>query len=99
MAGSLKEIQLHRASVFNKIHEIVFHGKGYDYITTYNMPIWLRNFTFNKIKSWYDDESEANSKSKEKTSNNIDFANPDKNKLPSRPFTPPSYGTKVSKKY
>lgn len=26
------------------------------------MPIWLRNFTFNKIKEWYDAEAKANSK-------------------------------------
>ena len=31
---------------------MVFHGQGgYDYNTIYNMPIWLRNFTFNKIKA------------------------------------------------
>ena len=37
--------------VFNQIDEIVFHGGGgYDWHTIYNMPIWLRNFTFNKLK-------------------------------------------------
>lgn len=46
--------------MFSQIHEIVFHGKGgYDYHTIYNMPIWLRNFTFQKIKEHYDKESEA----------------------------------------
>ena len=94
MAGSIKQIQLHRASIFNKIHEIIFHGKGYDYTTVYNMPIWLRNFTFNKIKSWYDAESEA----KKKSSNDIDLANPDKSKIPQRQISPPIYVTRASKK-
>jgi len=38
----------------------VFHGKGgYDYNTIYNMPIWLRNFTFSRIKTFYEDEKKA----------------------------------------
>jgi len=32
----------------------VFHGNGgYDWHTIYNMPIWLRKFTFNKLKDHY----------------------------------------------
>jgi hypothetical protein len=55
---TFKNVVEFRLSVFNQIHEIVFHGKGgYDYDTIYNMPIWLRNYTFNKIKDWY---SESN---------------------------------------
>ncbi len=43
-----------RISLFNQIHEIVFHGQGgYDWETVYNMPIWLRKFTFNKIQEYY----------------------------------------------
>ena len=43
-----------RLSIFNQIHEIVFHGKGgYDYNTIYNMPIWLREYTFHKLKDFY----------------------------------------------
>jgi hypothetical protein len=38
-----------------------FHGKGgYDWNTIYNMPRWLRLFTYNKIKEFYDKENEAN---------------------------------------
>jgi hypothetical protein len=37
----------------------VFHGKGgYDWETVYNMPIWLRRYTFNEIKTFYDKERE-----------------------------------------
>jgi hypothetical protein len=40
---------------------MVFHGKGgYDWETVYNMPIWLRKFTFNKIKEFYEPKEEEN---------------------------------------
>jgi hypothetical protein len=46
-----------RAAIFTQIHEICFHGKGgYDWNTIYNMPIWLRKFTFNKINEFYSNE-------------------------------------------
>ncbi len=49
-----------RAAVFTQIHEIVFHGKGgYDWDTIYNMPIWLRRFTFSKIQDFYTEEKNA----------------------------------------
>lgn len=49
-----------RAAVFKQIHEICFHGKGgYDWNTIYNMPIWLRKFTFNEIKTFYKDEKDS----------------------------------------
>jgi hypothetical protein len=48
-----------RANLFTQIHEIVFHGQGgYDWGTVYNMPIWLRNFTFNKMKEYYEKQNE-----------------------------------------
>ena len=47
------------------IHEIVFHGKGgYDWDTVYSMPIWLRKFTFEKIKEFYEKEREEVDKQK-----------------------------------
>jgi hypothetical protein len=49
-----------RVNVFKQIHEILFHGKGgYDYNTIYNMPLWLRKFTFNEIKMFYEKEESA----------------------------------------
>ena len=54
---NVAEFRLH---LFNQIHQIVFHGKGgYDWNTIYNMPIWLRKYTFNEIKKYYDEEKEA----------------------------------------
>jgi hypothetical protein len=47
-------------NLFSQIHQILFHGKGgYDYDTIYNMPIWLRKFTFNEIKKFYEEEKKA----------------------------------------
>jgi hypothetical protein len=49
-----------RAALFKQIHEMVFHGKGgYDWNTIYNMPIWLRKFTFIQIQNFYKEEEEA----------------------------------------
>ena len=83
----------HRMNVFTQIHEIIFHGNGgYDHDTIYNMPIWLRNFTFNKIKEWYEkskpkdvDDSWTNSEAKAEASKN-------------KKIKPPGYVTKASRK-
>ena len=49
-----------RSSLFTQIHEIVFHGQGgYDWKTVYNMPIWLRKFTFHKIKEFYEEKNKS----------------------------------------
>mgnify|MGYP001173592278 CR=1 FL=1 len=52
-----------RIALFKQIHQIVFHGNGgYDYDTVYNMPNWLRNFTFDEIKKYYDNVNKQNKK-------------------------------------
>jgi hypothetical protein len=64
-----------RAVLFTQIHEICFHGNGgYDWNTVYNMPIWLRRFTFNQIKDYNSRESEKleNSKKGNTTKSLID---------------------------
>ena len=78
-----------RENLFRQIHEIVFHGKGgYSWEEVYSMPIWLRKFTFARIREWYDKEKEANEKASKKikaTSN--------------KPFKiTPNYSTKASNK-
>ena len=59
--GLTSEVIPHlRASLFHQIHEIVFHGQGgYDWDTVYNMPVWLRKYTFNKMKEYYDKHLEG----------------------------------------
>jgi hypothetical protein len=48
----------YRKNLFSQIHEIVFNGKGgYSWTEVYNMPIWLRRFTFEKMKEYYENES------------------------------------------
>ena len=60
-----------RANLFTQIHEIVFHGKGgYDWNTIYDMPRWLRQFTFNKINEFYQKEAEAHEKASAKGNSN-----------------------------
>ena len=62
--------QPYRLSVFSQIHEIVFHGKGgYTWNDVYNMPLWLRKFTFEKIKEFYEKEKEEMEKRTKQTSN------------------------------
>lgn len=49
-----------RVGLFTQIHSILFHGKGgYDYHTVYNMPVWLRKFTFKQISDFYDERNKA----------------------------------------
>jgi hypothetical protein len=46
-----------KIAIYRQIHQICFHGKGgYDWHTVYNMPIWLRRFTFSEIKNYYAEE-------------------------------------------
>jgi hypothetical protein len=57
---SPEEAALSRLNLFSQIHDIIFHGKGgFDWETVYNMPIWLRNFTYKRIEDYYVRESEA----------------------------------------
>ena len=60
------------------------------------MPIWLRNFTYKKLNEFYDEQNKLNNP---KSNNDIDLANPNKSKIPSkRTVSPPSYVAKASKK-
>ena len=49
-----------RSNLFTQIHEIVFNGQGgYDWETVYNMPIWLRRFTFKKLQEYYEKQTQS----------------------------------------
>jgi hypothetical protein len=102
----------HRVNLFKQIHEIVFHGNGgYDWFTIYEMPIWLRNFTFNQIQNYF---KEQNSKNKGTSTDDInkykDILQKAKDNTSSKPiikstkptestkFTVPNFVKKVSKK-
>lgn len=81
--------------MFRQIHEIVFNGQGgYDWNTIYNMPLWLRRFTFETLKEHYEKVREAESKQ----SNMLQNKN---NKEVSRPniaSKQPTYTAKAPKK-
>ena len=58
----------YRKNIFQQIHEIVFHGKGgYDWGTVYNMPIWLRRYTFKTIEEFYEKEEAAHKEAMDKS--------------------------------
>ena len=91
-----------RRNLFKQIHEIVFHGKGgYSYETVYNLPIWLRKYTFSEIQKHYEAEAEA---SKPKGSNTTQMIDSNGNintpafAQASKEFSPPTYSTKANKK-
>lgn len=82
----------YRLNVFNQIHEIVFNGNGgYNWTIVYNMPIWLRIFTYNKIKEHYENKNNQNDVVQESI-------NTLKSAGTAKPITPPSYITKASRK-
>ena len=70
----------YRQNLFSQIHEIVFHGQGgYNWDTIYNMPIWLRNFTYKKLEEYYKKKEEAHNKSTNTLKNNSKINRPDIN--------------------
>lgn len=74
----------------------MFFGKGgYDWDTVYNMPIWLRRFTFNSMDEYYKKEQEEYNKIKGQSE--LVTANKPLSK-PAIPNTKPTYTSKVSKK-
>ena len=60
----------YRVTFLTQIHEICFYGQGgYRWQEVYDMPIWLRKFTYHKIKEHYDKQSKAIKDSKQNNSN------------------------------
>lgn len=75
------------------IHDIVYHGNGgYDWHTVYNMPIWLRIFTFNKIRDFVEKRAEEQDKAN-KQAQGVQELTPE-NQL----ITPPDYIAKAPRK-
>tara|TARA_B110000977_G_scaffold177115_1_gene233331 strand:+ start:976 stop:1233 length:258 start_codon:yes stop_codon:yes gene_type:complete len=65
----LENSPIYRKNLFTQLHNIVFHGNGgYDWFTIYNMPIWLRKFTFHEINEYNKSQNEKANKSKDKDS-------------------------------
>ena len=67
--------------MYEMIHDIVYYGKGgFDWNTIYNMPIWLRNFTYKRIVKAVEAQNKSNEnatqQTSEGTSRQIDFFAP-----------------------
>ena len=83
----------YRFQLFKVIHDICYYGNGgYDFHTVYEMPIWLRKFTYTKLTEWYNksnpnknEDSWLSGKAKENAAKN-------------KKVKPPTYITKASKK-
>ena len=72
MEGSIFQLGLpffgltpeYRASLFNQLHDIVFHGKGgYIFSEIYEFPIWLRRFVHRSMIEFYENENKQAQKS------------------------------------
>jgi hypothetical protein len=84
----------YRGNVFTQIHEILFYGQGgYDYETIYNMPLWLRRFTYNKINEFYEKKHEKTDTVDQSIKNMKAAGSVSNNKV-----QVPTYVTKASKK-
>lgn len=86
--------QEYRLYLFKQIHEIVFNGQGgYDWTTVYNMPIWLRKFTYETISEYFKKQQEELDKQENtlKNQNSKGLSRP--NIAPK-----PTYTTKATKK-
>lgn len=82
----------YRVNFLTQIHEICFYGQGgYSWNDVYNMPLWLRKFTYQKIKEHYDKRAEQTSESK-KSSNTSNLIGKDGK------VSTPKFGNKTSYK-
>ena len=62
-------VKEYRAKFLTQIHEICFYGQGgYSWPVVYEMPLWLRRFTYHKIKEHYDNQNKEMEKAKGKNS-------------------------------
>jgi hypothetical protein len=81
--------------LFKQIHEIVFNGQGgYDWETVYNMPIWLRRFTFETLREYYEKQKEEMEKQQNVLKNN----NKGEIARPNTASKQPTYTTKAPRK-
>ena len=75
------------------IHEIVYHGNGgYDWHTVYEMPVWLRTFTYNKIRSFVEQRAEEQEKAMQDSQGKQTLTQQNQT------ITPPDYIAKAPRK-
>lgn len=50
-----------RPYIHNEIWSLLYHGQGgFDYVSVYNMPIWLRQYYLKKIIDFNEDKGAKN---------------------------------------
>jgi hypothetical protein len=75
----------YRKYIFDVIDEIVWWGEGrYNWDEIYNMPLWLRRFTFNKLKERF----EKDKKTTEEQLKNLPKSNQNPNIFKPKNFNP-----------
>ena len=75
------------------IHEIVYHGNGgYDWYTVYEMPVWLRTFTYNKIRTFVEQRAEEQEKAMQESQGKQTLTQQNQT------ITPPDYIAKAPRK-
>lgn len=75
------------------IHEIVYHGNGgYDWHTVYEMPVWLRTFTYNKIRTFVEQRAEEQEKAMQESQGKQTLTQQNQT------ITPPDYIAKAPRK-
>jgi hypothetical protein len=85
----------YRLYLFKQIHEIVFNGNGgYDWNTVYNMPIWLRRFTFETLREHFEKQNKEAEKQQNLLKNKSSKDIPRPNIAPKTP----TYVSKAPKK-
>jgi hypothetical protein len=85
----------YRLSIFKIIHEIVFNGQGgYDWNTVYNMPLWLRRFTYETLREHYEKQKGEDEKQTNMLKNKSNKDIPRPNIAPKQP----TYTAKAPKK-
>ncbi len=61
----------------------MFYGQGgYDYATVYNMPLWLRKFTFKKLKDHYETVNGENDGTNYLVNEGVELKNTNKVDIP-----------------
>mgnify|MGYP007077655176 CR=1 FL=1 len=49
----------YRSILFSQLHDLVYHGGGgFIHSEVYNMPIWLRKFSINKISEFNKEQND-----------------------------------------
>ena len=57
-----------KKNIYDQIHEICFWGQGgYSWDEVYNLPVFIRNYIFNKLKKHYEEKDNVDDQGNTKT--------------------------------